>query len=253
MILMKKFDKLVEIIKKLREPNGCPWDREQTLESLKPHLLEETYEVLEAMDEGGEKLKGELGDLLLQIVFQSNICEEKGEFKIDDVIDSISEKMIRRHPHVFGKKVEIKTSDEVLVNWEKIKKEEKEHVERASILDGVPKGMPALLRAEKLQKKASKVGFDWSEVHGVIDKVEEEIGELRHEIMSGDEEKAKEELGDLFFALVNLSRHLGVNPELCLNEASNKFERRFRYVEKNCDLEEATLEQMDRLWEESKK
>ncbi|WP_448820277.1 nucleoside triphosphate pyrophosphohydrolase [Cetobacterium sp.] len=250
---MKKFDELIEIIKKLREPDGCPWDREQTLESLKPHLLEETYEVLEAMDEGGEKLKGELGDLLLQVVFQSNICEEQGEFKIEDVIDTISKKMIRRHPHVFGKKVEIKTSDEVLVNWEKIKKEEKEHAERASILDGVPKGMPALLRAEKLQKKASKVGFDWSEVHGVIDKVEEEIGELRYEIMSGDEEKAKEELGDLFFALVNLSRHLGVNPELCLNEASNKFERRFRYVEKNCDLEEATLEQMDRLWEESKK
>lgn len=250
---MKKFDELIEIIKKLREPDGCPWDREQTLESLKPHLLEETYEVLEAMDEGGEKLKGELGDLLLQVVFQSNICEEQGEFKIEDVIDTISKKMIRRHPHVFGKKVEIKTSDEVLVNWEKIKKEEKEYAERASILDGVPKGMPALLRAEKLQKKASKVGFDWSEVHGVIDKVEEEIGELRYEIMSGDEEKAKEELGDLFFALVNLSRHLGVNPELCLNEASNKFERRFRYVEKNCNLEEATLEQMDRLWEESKK
>lgn len=250
---MKKFDELIEIIKKLREPDGCPWDREQTLESLKPHLLEETYEVLEAMDEGGEKLKGELGDLLLQVVFQSNICEEQGEFKIEDVIDTISKKMIRRHPHVFGEKVEIKTSDEVLVNWEKIKKEEKEHTERASILDGVPKGMPALLRAEKLQKKASKVGFDWSEVHGVIDKVEEEIGELRYEIMSGDEEKAKEELGDLFFALVNLSRHLGVNPELCLNEASNKFERRFRYVEKNCNLEEATLEQMDRLWKESKK
>lgn len=250
---MKKFDDLVEIIKKLREPGGCPWDREQTLESLKPHLLEETYEVLEAMDEGGEKLKGELGDLLLQVVFQSNICEEKGEFQIEDVIDSISEKMIRRHPHVFGDEVAVKTSDEVLFNWEKIKKNEKEHAERTSVLDGVPRGMSALLRAEKLQKKASKVGFDWVEIHGVIDKVEEEIGELRDEIMAGEEIKAKEELGDLFFALVNLSRHLGVNPELCLNQASNKFEKRFRYVEDNCNLEEATLEEMDKIWEESKK
>ncbi|WP_418964689.1 nucleoside triphosphate pyrophosphohydrolase [Cetobacterium sp.] len=250
---MKKFDDFVEIIKKLREPDGCPWDREQTLESLKPHLLEETYEVLEAMDEGGEKLKGELGDLLLQVVFQSNICEEKGEFKIEDVIDSISEKMIRRHPHVFENDTDIKTSDEVLINWEKIKKEEKEHADRTSILDGVPKGMPALLRAEKLQKKASKIGFDWNEIHGVIDKVEEEIDELRDEVMVGNEEKAKEELGDLFFALVNLSRHLGVNPELCLNAASDKFEKRFRYVETHCNLKEATLEEMDKVWEESKK
>lgn len=249
---MKKFDELVEIIKKLREPDGCPWDREQTLESLKPHLLEETYEVLEAMDEGGDKLKGELGDLLLQVVFQSNICEEKGEFKIDDVIDSISEKMIRRHPHVFGKDSEIKTSDEVLINWEKIKKGEKEHAERISILDGIPKGMSALLRAEKLQKKVSKVGFDWSEIHGVIDKVGEEIEELRDEVMAGDEKKIREELGDLFFSLVNVSRHLGINPELCLNEASNKFERRFRYVEKNCNVEESTIEEMERVWEEAK-
>ncbi|WP_432204815.1 nucleoside triphosphate pyrophosphohydrolase [Cetobacterium somerae] len=250
---MEKFNKFVNIIKKLRKPDGCPWDREQTLETLKPHLLEETYEVLEVMDEGGEKLKNELGDLLFQIVFQANICEEKGEFKIDDVIDSISEKMIRRHPHVFGEKNNIKTSDEVLINWEKIKKEEKEHKDRNSVLDGIPKGMSALLRAEKLQKKASKIGFDWPEIHGVIDKVEEEIDELRDEIMMENIEKAREELGDLFFALVNLSRHLGVNPEICLNEASNKFERRFRYVESNCNLEESTLEEMDKLWEEAKK
>lgn len=250
---MQKFDELVEIIKKLRAPDGCPWDREQTLESLKPHLLEETYEVLEAMDEGGDKLMGELGDLLLQVVFQSNICDEKGEFSIEDVVQAISEKMIRRHPHVFGELSDIKTSDEVLVNWEKIKKEEKEHKDRKSILDGVPKGLPALLKAEKLQKKASKVGFDWPEVHGVIDKVEEEIDELRDEIMVGNKEKAQEELGDLFFALVNLSRHLGVNPETCLNAASAKFEKRFRYVEENYDLENATLEEMDRIWEEAKK
>ena len=140
-----------------------------------------------------------------------------------------------------------------MVNWEKIKKNEKKHEERKAVLDRVPKGMPELWRAEKLQKKASKVGFDWPEIHGVIDKVEEEIDELRDEIMVGNDKKAKEELGDLFFALVNLSRHLGVNPEVCLNEASNKFERRFRYVETHCDLEKATLEDMDKIWEESKK
>ncbi|WP_294095514.1 nucleoside triphosphate pyrophosphohydrolase [uncultured Cetobacterium sp.] len=250
---MKKFDELVEIIKRLRSPDGCPWDREQTLESLKPHLLEETYEVLEAMDEGGNKLMGELGDLLLQVVFQSNICAEKGEFSIEDVVQSISEKMIRRHPHVFGDLSDVKTSEQVLVNWEKIKKEEKEHEDRLSVLDGVPVGLPALLRAEKLQKKASKVGFDWPEIHGVIDKVEEEIAELREEIKVQNKKKAEEELGDLFFALVNLSRHLGVNPEVCLNSASAKFEKRFRYVESRCDLENASLEEMDNLWNESKK
>ncbi|MGL4977749.1 MAG: nucleoside triphosphate pyrophosphohydrolase [Cetobacterium sp.] len=250
---MQKFDELIQIIKKLRAPDGCPWDREQTLETLKPHLLEETYEVLEAMDKGGNELMGELGDLLLQVVFQSNICEEKGEFSIEDVVQSISEKMIRRHPHVFGGLTDIKTSEEVLVNWDKIKKTEKEHKDRASILDGVPKGLPALLKAEKIQKKVSKVGFDWPEIYGVLDKVEEEINELRDEIVAGNKKMAEEELGDLFFALVNLSRHLEINPEVCLNLASDKFEKRFRYVEGKCDFENTTLEELDELWKEAKK
>ncbi|MEG1451071.1 MAG: nucleoside triphosphate pyrophosphohydrolase [Cetobacterium sp.] len=250
---MEKFENFVNLIKQLRSPEGCPWDREQTLETLKPHLLEETYEVLEAMSEGGDNLKSELGDLLLQIVFQANISEEKNEFSIEDVIDSISEKMIRRHPHVFEDKNIASNSSEVLINWERIKSEEKEHENRKSILDGIPTSFPALLRAEKLQKKASKVGFDWPEIHGVIDKVEEEIEELRDEIVSNNLEKAQEELGDLLFALVNLARHLNINPEICLNKASDKFDKRFRYVESHCDFEKASLEEMDNLWDEAKK
>ena len=250
---MDKFQNFVNLIKQLRSPDGCPWDREQTLETLKPHLLEETYEVLEAMDEGGDNLKSELGDLLLQIVFQSNISEEKNKFSINDVIDGISEKMIRRHPHVFMSKNMASNSSEVLINWERIKSEEKEHENRKSVLDGVPKNFPALLRAEKLQKKASKVGFDWLEIHGVIDKVEEEIQELRDEIILNDTKKAQEELGDLFFALVNLARHLNINPEICLNQASDKFDKRFRYVESHCDLKISSLDVMDKLWEEAKK
>ncbi|MGL4867553.1 MAG: nucleoside triphosphate pyrophosphohydrolase [Cetobacterium sp.] len=250
---MHKLDEFVQLIKKLRSKDGCPWDKEQTLETLKPHLLEETYEVLEAMDIGGDSLKGELGDLLLQIVFQSNISEEKGEFTIGDVIESISEKMIRRHPHVFGELEGIKTSDEVLINWEKIKKEEKEHADRQSILDGIPKGMPALIKAEKIQKKVSKIGFDWSEIKSVIDKVEEEIEELKVEIKSKDNQKIEEELGDLLFSIVNLSRHLKINPELCLNKASKKFEERFRYVEKKCDFKNTSLKEMEEAWNEAKK
>ncbi|MGL5001268.1 MAG: nucleoside triphosphate pyrophosphohydrolase [Cetobacterium sp.] len=250
---MEKFNELVQIIKKLRSPGGCPWDREQTLGTLKPYLLEETYEVLEAMDIGGNELKGELGDLLLQIIFQSNISEEKGEFSIEDVIENISKKMIRRHPHVFDEAEELKSSEEVLVKWEEIKKGEKEHENRKSILDGIPKGMPALLRAEKIQKKVAKVGFDWPDIVGVIDKVSEEIEELKVEIISMEKEKSEEELGDLFFALVNLSRHMGVNPEICMNKASDKFEKRFRKVEMKCDLEKASLEDMNKVWEEIKK
>ena len=250
---MRNLEKLVDIIEKLRGPNGCPWDREQTLQTLKPYLLEETYEVLEAMDEGGEKLKGELGDLLLQIVLQSSISKENGEFTIEDVIESISQKMIRRHPHVFKKRdSEIKT-EEVLINWEKIKRKEKEHEERKSILDGVPSNFPALLRAEKLQKKASKVGFDWSKKEDVMIKLEEELEELKEEIKAKNSNKIEEELGDVFFTLVNLARHLKINPEICLNKASNKFEKRVRHIEKNCEIENTTLEIMNKFWDEVKK
>lgn len=249
---MRKFQDFVEIIEILRGPNGCPWDREQTLESLKPYLLEEAYEVMEAMDDGGNNLKGELGDLLLQIVFQSSISKEKNEFTVDDVIDSICEKMIRRHPHVFGDLSNDITTDEVLVNWEEIKSKEKEHEERKSILDGIPKGLPALSRAEKIQKKVSKEGFDWNNIKDVLGKVKEEIIELEDEINLNNYEKMEEELGDLYFSIVNLSRHLKINSELALNKANKKFEKRFRYVEKNCNLKESSLEKMEELWKEAK-
>lgn len=249
---MEKFEKLVEVISRLREPDGCPWDREQTIESLKPYLLEETYEVLEAMDEKGDSLKGELGDLLLQIVFQAQISKEEGGFNIDDVVDGITEKMIRRHPHVFKSNSSSITSNEVLVNWEKIKLQEKEHENRKSILDGIPKGMPSILVAEKIQKKVSKVGFDWDNIDDVINKVEEELKELKEEIKNKDRNKMEDELGDVFFSLVNLSRHLKINPEISLGKANTKFQKRFKYVEKNCTLENTTPSEMNILWEEAK-
>lgn len=250
---MKEFDELVKIMEKLRSEDGCPWDKEQTFESLKPYLLEETYEVLEAMDEGGDKLKGELGDLLLQVIFQAQIAKEDSEFTIEDVIKEICNKMIRRHPHIFGDVKNIKTADDVSRNWDIIKKGEKEHEDRKSILDGIPKNFPALLRAEKLQKKAASTGFDWSDIQDVLSKVEEEIDELRDEIISENNQKIEEELGDLFFALVNVARHAGVNPEICLKKASDKFEKRFKYIESKCDIKKANLKEMDNLWEEAKK
>lgn len=250
---MREFYKLVEIMKKLRGPEGCPWDKEQDLESLKPYLLEEAYEVLEVMDVGGELLKSELGDLLLQIVFQSNICEEKGEFDIDDVIRGLCEKLIRRHPHVFREDIKVSTSEEVMINWEKIKKEESEHRDRKSILDGIPKYMPALMKAEKIQKKVAKVGFQWEDVNGVLDKVEEEIKEFREALMDNNKKEMQEELGDMFFSLVNLARYLDINSQEALNKTIKKFESRFRYVEENCDIDSSSLEEMDSLWQEAKK
>lgn len=250
---MREFYKLVEIMKKLRGPEGCPWDKEQDLESLKPYLLEEAYEVLEVMDVGGELLKSELGDLLLQIVFQSNICEEKGEFDIDDVIRGLCEKLIRRHPHVFREDIKVSTSEEVMINWEKIKKEESEHRDRKSILDGIPKYMPALMKAEKIQKKVAKVGFQWEDVNGVLDKVEEEIKEFREALMDNNKKEMQEELGDIFFSLVNLARYLDINSQEALNKTIKKFESRFRYVEENCDIDSSSLEEMDSLWQEAKK
>lgn len=248
---MTEVEKLVEIMKQLRSPEGCPWDREQDLESLKLYLLEEAYETLEAMDEGGEKLKGELGDLLLQIIFQAQISEEKGEFNFEDVAKTINDKMIRRHPHVFGS-IDVKDSSEVLINWEKIKKEEKEHADRKSALDGIPKGMPALMRAEKIQKKAAKVGFEWDKIEDVLDKVEEEIQEFREALQQGDRKEIKGEFGDILFSLVNLSRHLGISSTESLLETTKKFEERFRYIESKCDIEQATLEDMEKLWQEAK-
>lgn len=249
---MKEFDRLVEIIKILRGEGGCPWDREQTLETLKPCLMEETCEVLEAMEDAGDELKGELGDLLMNIVFQADICEDAGKFNIEDVARGINEKMIRRHPHVFKEKNSNITSDQVLVNWEEIKKTEKEHEDRKSALDGVPIYLPALAKAEKIQKKASKVGFDWDNVEDVINKVEEELEELKQAIKNKDSENMKEELGDLLFSVANLSRFLKINSTDALEKTIKKFDKRFRYVEKKCDISKANLEEMEKFWNEAK-
>lgn len=250
---MKEFYRLVEIMEKLRGENGCPWDREQSIESLKPYLLEETYEVLEAMDMDREKLCDELGDLLLQIVFQSQIAKEEGTFNIEDVARAINEKLIRRHPHIFKSDVKVNSSEEVAINWERIKREEKAHEDRKSILDGIPKNMPPLMRAQKIQKKVAKVGFDWPNIDGVLDKVQEEIEELRVELKNKNRENIKNELGDLMFSLVNLSRSLEIDAQEALLKTINKFDKRFRYVESKCQLPGASLEEMDKLWEESKK
>ena len=254
----EKFAELVQIMARLRGQNGCPWDREQTSESIKPYLVEETYEVLEAIDEeDSEKLKEELGDLMLQIVFHARMAEESGAFTVSHVLTAISDKLVRRHPHVFGD-VKAETAQEVLFNWEQIKQTERRHEKgQASLLDGVPREMPALLRAHRLQEKASRVGFDWNEAQEVLRKVEEELGELKAAMRDQAVERVEAELGDLLFALVNLSRFLAVNPEEALRKTIARFIARFRYIEEELarrgrSLRQASLEEMDALWAEAK-
>lgn len=247
----KKFEDLLRIMNKLRAPGGCPWDREQTIDSLKPYLIEEAYEVLESMDKSPEKHKEELGDLLLQVIFQSEIMSEQNEFDIYDVINSISQKLIRRHPHVFGE-IEVKDSEEVMVNWENIKKKEKNNKDRKSILDGIPIELPAIMKAEKIQNKAAKAGFDWNNVDGAITKMEEELEEFRYELKNGNKEKLKDELGDVFFSLINVARLSEINSYDALLSTIKKFEKRFRYIEEKTDIKKADLEEMDRYWEEAK-
>ncbi len=252
------FTELVEIMARLRGENGCPWDREQTSESIKPYLVEETYEVLEAIDEQDPaKLREELGDLMLQIVFHAQMAEEAGTFSIADVLAGINDKLRRRHPHVFGD-VKAETAQEVLFNWEQIKKAERQKVQgKASLLDGVPRELPALLRAHRLQEKASRIGFDWKEAHEVLVKVEEEFAELRAAMEGQAVERVEAELGDLLFSLVNLSRFLAVNPEEALRKTIARFISRFRYIEEELSrrgrsLRQATLQEMDALWSEAK-
>lgn len=249
---------LIDIMAALRGENGCPWDKAQTHESLKPFLLEEAYEVIDAIDRGdANDLTEELGDLLLQIVFHSRLAEERGEFDMGDVIDGICEKMIRRHPHIFGD-VKVENAGEVLKNWEDIKREEKDIKTQAQSMANLPGTFPALMLAYKVQEKAARVGFDWADVKGAMDKVFEEMEELKEVYKDNNCDKIREEMGDLLFAAVNVARFLKVDPELALRDATKKFIRRFNYVEQAAaksdrELQDMTLEEMDKLWEEGKK
>jgi tetrapyrrole methylase family protein/MazG family protein len=248
---------LVALMAKLRGPDGCPWDQKQTPESLKPFLVEECYEVIDAIDEGSPaKVKEELGDLLFQIIFHARIAEERGSFTISDVIAGNIEKMVRRHPHVFGD-ARISTDKEVIVKWEEIKKKEKGYEERKSILEGVPRNLPSLLRAHSLQERAARVGFDWNHIDEALPKLDEEIAEFKESLTKEDSASVEEELGDIFFMLVNVSRFLGVNPEDALRKTISKFISRFRYIEEHAadagkTLNQMTLDEMEQLWQEAK-
>lgn len=273
--MSQRFDELVSLMAKLRAPDGCPWDRKQTHDSLKPYLLEEAYEVLDTIDKQDDpKLREELGDLLLQILFHAQIAAERTAFSIEDVMELLADKLIRRHPHVFGPKGDgTLTPDQVYSNWEQIKRAERDRAGHSgSALDGVPKTLPALLRAFQVQARASRVGFDWPHngegVHQVMDKVKEEIAELTdaygaRDESAGDDERAavqrhlEDEMGDVLFALVNLARFLKVNPEDALRRATDRFIERFHFVEAEAArmgraLESMTLAEMDALWEQAK-
>ena len=247
---------LVDVMRTLREPGGCPWDREQTHASIRSNMIEEVYEYLEAVDaEDTEGMREELGDILMQIVFHARMAEEAGRFDLQDVIDEVVDKLIRRHPHVFGE-TKVTGSDEVLVNWEAIKKTEK--TERKHVLDGVTQGLPALLRAYKLQSKAAKVGFDWPDVKGVWDKGQEELAELQEALASGDRAAAENELGDVLFALVNYARHQKIEPEVALNGTNNRFAKRFAHVESCVEAsgkawQDFSLDELDQFWDEAKR
>jgi len=250
---LKRFEALVEIIATLRAPGGCPWDRKQTHASLRGNLLSECYEVLEALDEGDAgKLRDELGDLLMQIVLQAQIATEAGEFELGEVIENISQKLIHRHPHVFGSK-KVKDAEEVMHNWEELKKEERD--EGVSMLESVPKEMPALGYAHEVQRRAAWVGFDWEDINGIIDKLAEEIGEFQR--AETKEEKASE-FGDLLFTLVNIALRMGIDAEAALREANKRFYKRFTAMEELCrqrglKFAELSFDEQNKLWAEAKK
>jgi tetrapyrrole methylase family protein/MazG family protein len=252
----KELDRFVEIVARLRGPGGCPWDREQNNKSILSCLLDEAYEFFEAVDENdNHKMREELGDLLLQVVLHSQIAQDEGRFSLEEVAKEIADKLIRRHPHVFGDVV-VGSSNEVIHNWEQIKKNEKEH--RKYMVDDIPDALPALFKAEKIQRRVAKAGFDWKDIAPVLDKVEEEFGEFREALEKGDHKNAEEELGDILFALVNVGRHKRISAEDALRTTINKFARRFRYIEDKYkelgkDIHIAPLEEMDKYWEESKK
>ncbi len=255
----RKIDELIGLMAALRDPhNGCPWDREQTFSTVAPYTIEEAYEVADAIERNDlDDLRGELGDLLFQVVFHARMAEEQGMFNFDDVVEAIVEKMTRRHPHVFANDV-VADAEAQSHAWEKHKAAERKQSEQHSLLDGVALGLPALSRALKLQKRTARAGFDWPAIDGVMHKVEEEIDEIRVEIDKGDNTALQQEIGDLIFACVNLARHAGGDAEELLRAANGKFERRFRHLENELkkqgkELEACSLEEMDALWEAAKR
>lgn len=254
----KSFGKLSAIVDRLMGDNGCPWDRVQTRESLKPYLVEETYEVLEALDSNDpEKIKDELGDLMYQILFHSKISELQDEFSIRDVVDNLSEKMVRRHPHIF-EEGKLHTPDQVLDQWETIKKKEKASQHHKSVLDGVPNHLPALAYAQKLTRKAAKHGFDWDRITDVFAKLDEEIAEFKSAVLQGKEEDIAGELGDILFVLVNVARHQKIDAEEALRGTNNKFVKRFQHIERAVEktgktLKETSLADLERHWQDAKK
>ncbi|MEJ2719165.1 MAG: nucleoside triphosphate pyrophosphohydrolase [Deltaproteobacteria bacterium] len=241
----------------LRSDEGCPWDREQTPQSFHPYILEEYHEMVQAMHDGGAgEITDEMGDLLFLVVFVAYMFEQQGTTTLKRIFEGVMEKMIRRHPHVFGG-VEVQSSGEVIDNWRKIKASEAGIRQRASLLDGIPRSLPALSRAQKLAKRAARVGFDWNQPQHVFAKVDEELQELKEAAAHEAPSRVREELGDLLFVTVNLARHLGIDSESALNETSDKFERRFRYIEEKLrsqgtSLEDVDLHRMDELWDEAK-
>jgi tetrapyrrole methylase family protein/MazG family protein len=252
------FNDLTAIMKRLRSPGGCPWDRKQNHRSLLPYLLEETYEVIDSVQRRNmNDLREELGDVLLQVVFHSQLADERGKFAIDDVVNQICHKLVVRHPHVFSQKKRL-SAGQVLDNWEKIKLAEPKKKRRGQgVLGGVPRTLPALLRAFRIQEKTARFGFDWKNPIQVFAKVREEVGELRQSLKTRRKSEIEHELGDLFFALVNLARHLKIEPEAALAKTNQRFIRRFEYIEKMLpksgkDLSSATLKEMDALWDEAK-
>ena len=250
---LSRFDALVEIIARLRAPDGCPWDRKQSHASLRANLLSECYEVLEALDEGdSDKLRDELGDLLMQIVLHAQIAREAGEFETGDVIQNINAKLIHRHPHVFGSK-KVKDAEEVMHNWEELKEEEREP--GASIMQSVPGEMPALGYSQEVQRRAAHVGFDWEDIDGIIEKLAEEVGEFQR--AESQEEKASE-FGDLLFTLANIALRMGIDSEAALRETNKRFYERFSYMEELCrkrglKFAEMSFDEQNALWEEAKK
>jgi MazG family protein len=252
----RTFDDLVKLMTTLRGPDGCPWDRKQTLPDLKPYVIEEAYEVVDAIDRDDRgALMEEVGDLLLEAVFVAEITREEGTFDIYDSVTAVHDKLVRRHPHVFGD-VQADDAEQVIINWEKLKNEERK-AENKSVLAGVPQSLPALLKATRLTDKAARVGFDWRGTDEIFDKLDEEFGELREAVASGDRTHVQEELGDLLFTIANIARKLNVNAEEALQSTNRKFLRRFESMESSVratdrNLDQLTLEELDGLWNEAK-